>query len=181
MTDSKNNLYLISGPPGSGKSTIADALAASFAFGIHIHCDDIYNMVKGGYQLPWDDKDGFLMDTMFDACIEVCKTYLSKGFVCVIDYVFHHNQLLSFIKKLNKPLSLTILLPEVDVNIDRDKNRTWTIGEERIEFYNHYYQQEMPRFKQFILDNTNLSPEATCQHILKTNLLSSEALCQRLM
>lgn len=44
-------VYIISGPPGAGKSTTADLLAKSLSKSFHLNCDDIYNMVQGGYKI----------------------------------------------------------------------------------------------------------------------------------
>ncbi len=77
--------YILTGPPGAGKSTLANSLATKLEKGLHLHCDDIYNMVKGGYKAPWDDNDDILKNLMFSSALKIIETYQSQGFACVVD------------------------------------------------------------------------------------------------
>lgn len=169
--------YIITGSPGSGKSTAAEKLASHFELGIHIQGDSIYNMVKGGYRYPWDDKDEFLMQTMFDAMAQIHKVYFQKGFIPVIDYVFSIEQLSYLISKLEGEISLTILLPDRLVNIERDKNRVWSIGKERVAFYHQYFSILKNQLSTHILDNSQMSIENVCSHILEKSPILSKDLC----
>ncbi len=171
-----NKTYIITGPPGSGKSTISSYLAAQFELGIHIHCDDIYNMVKGGYLYPWDDKDNFLMGTMLESASEIQKVYSSKGFNCVIDYVLHLEQLKSLIANINSNVSLTILLPDDETNAERDASREFTIGKERVSFYNNYFKKMSSSISSFVIDNSNLKVEELGQMILSRHTYSTDEL-----
>jgi hypothetical protein len=56
--------------------------------------------------------------------------------------VFSLEQLREFIEKLSGKLVLRILLPSVEVNDDRDKDRQWVVGEERVRKYNHEFADE---------------------------------------
>ena len=130
-------------------------------------------MVKGGYKFPWDDTDGFLMDTMFEAARSVNSTYATKGFITVIDYFFKLEQLRDFIKEIKGDICLTILLPDCDTNIIRDENRQWTIGAERIKFYNDYYSRIKDKCANFILDNSSMELEDVVQKIRQAPKYSS--------
>ena len=54
----ENCVYIISGPPGVGKSTVSKELAYSFNKSAVIEGDMIYLMIKSGLVAPWKD-DGF--------------------------------------------------------------------------------------------------------------------------
>lgn len=171
-----SNVYIITGPPGSGKSTLSSYLASRFDLGIHIHCDDIYNMVRGGYKFPWDDADGFLMNTMFDATVELQKVYTAKKFHCVIDYVFDLDQLQGLLKVIEAPVSLIVLLPDCDTNISRDHSREHSIGGDRVKFYNDYFNQISSTLKDFIIDNSEMSIEEASKKIIAMKSHSSASL-----
>ncbi|MBP6219098.1 MAG: hypothetical protein KA436_10980 [Oligoflexales bacterium] len=161
-----STIYIITGTPGSGKSTASDQLALGFERGIHIQGDSIYNMVHGGYKYPWEDKDEFLTQTMLDAMVQVHRVYSARGFVSIIDYVFSIDQLCYFISQMEGDISLTALLPDCSINVERDKHRTWTIGEERVIFYHRYFETVKEQLAVYALDNSQMSVDDTCSSIL---------------
>jgi chloramphenicol 3-O-phosphotransferase len=48
-----NQIILMSGPPGAGKSAVAEALCERFDRMLHVQVDDLRHMVKAGYRHPW--------------------------------------------------------------------------------------------------------------------------------
>ena len=48
-------VVILTGPPGAGKSTVADVLARQSEMpAVHLHSDDFYDRyIKSGYVLPW--------------------------------------------------------------------------------------------------------------------------------
>jgi predicted ATPase len=172
--------FIVTGPPGSGKSTLCDKLALSFDRGLRLHCDDIYNMVKGGHKSPWDDLDGTLRGLMFDACQSIMKTYRAGRFEVVVDYVFSTDELQRFVAKIPGEIVLVVLFPELSVNIHRDKNRQWTIGEERVRHYQQVFEEKRKIFAPFVLDNTSMSVEDCVNAVKKIPGISSNELLAKL-
>ena len=158
-------VYIISGSPGVGKSTVSQQLASSFEKAIHTNCDGIYNMVKGGYKAPWNDPDKTLHNAMCDAAASIVDIYSQIGFSCVVDYVFFVEELLNLIPKIKtkNQFSVIYLMPSLEVNIQRDKNfgRDYVMGRERIEIYHKDFLQLTKKVKSFTIDNTNLSVDET--------------------
>ena len=50
-----NQIILLSGPPGAGKSSVAEALCERYDRMLLIEVDDIRHMVRAGYRHPWVD------------------------------------------------------------------------------------------------------------------------------
>ncbi|MGA5064869.1 AAA family ATPase [Streptomyces exfoliatus] len=119
---------LLSGIPGSGKSTVAAALAARFAMSAHIEVDELQNLiVRGGH---WPDPDGdpeadrqiFLRAR--NACL-LADSFVTAGFLPVVDDVVvrrsHHDFYRSQVKA--GPLHVVFLTPGPDKAWERNNAR----------------------------------------------------------
>ena len=82
----ENCVYIISGPPGVGKSTVSKELAYSFDKSAVIEGDMIYLMIKGGLVAPWED-NGFYVDLFWDNIISLTNNFIDRGITVVIEYV----------------------------------------------------------------------------------------------
>ena len=105
----ENCVYIISGPPGVGKSTVSKELAYSFDKSAVIEGDLIYLMIKGGLVTPWED-EGYYMDLFWDNIISLTNNFITRGISVVIEYVIFEYQLkkiASFLKE--KQVGLKIL------------------------------------------------------------------------
>ena len=80
-----NNLYIITGPAGVGKSTISYQIAKSKIKSTLIDGDSIYNQVVGGYVSAW--KKGNHLDIFWKICFDIIKTYLEDGYDVIFNYI----------------------------------------------------------------------------------------------
>ena len=157
--------FIITGAPGVGKSTVCDKLAKSFPLGLHLECDWIYNMVKGGYTPPWDDNDRFLTKTMFKAAQATLKTYAQAGFETVVNYVFEEQELIDFVRGVSAPITLAILHSNLATNICRDLPRQYSIGEERVKYYNAIFENYASQWPVFAINTSHLTVEESVERI----------------
>lgn len=67
------NLYIITGPAGVGKSTISQDLAKKNLKSALIEGDDIYHQVIGGYAQAWKSENH--LKTFWKICINIIKIY----------------------------------------------------------------------------------------------------------
>lgn len=172
-------IYIISGPPGAGKSTVCNKLMQRFPNGFHLQCDDIYNMVKGGYKAPWDDNDDRLKNLMFEGAHKLIETYAAAKFYVAVDYVFSLAQLQFFIAKISEPIVLSILLPSLKANLSRDQNRKWVVGENLVANY-HSEFANIKSLSPYFIDTTAMAVDEVVEEILKLNSQSSTDLLKQL-
>ncbi|EFM32458.1 AAA family ATPase [Streptococcus mitis] len=121
----ENCVYIISGPPGVGKSTVSKELAYSFKKSAVIEGDMIYLMIKGGLVAPWED-DGYYMDLFWDNIISLINNFIDRGITVVIEYVIFEEQLkkiATFLKEKQISLKYCILLAEEETLKKRDSLR----------------------------------------------------------
>lgn len=169
MHNMNRKLFLISGPPGSGKSTLARAIAQHFKKSIHIECDSLYNMVQGGHKKPWEDGADVLFSLMYNALISQAVIYLQAGFVIVSDYVWSPKELLFLFNQIG-PGNLfypVFLLPKKIINLERDLNREYSVGSERVAESWEDFEKWKPICPEIFFDNSSISVNEMSKNIIE--------------
>ena len=69
-------IVLMSGPCGTGKTTISRILAENSPAQqtVHMHTDDFYSYIRRGYIEPWRDGSGDQNDTVISAAAACAET-----------------------------------------------------------------------------------------------------------
>ncbi len=120
-----NCVYIISGPPGVGKSSVSEELAYSFDKSAVIEGDSIYLMIKSGLVAPWED-DGYYMDLFWDNVISITNNLLARDMTVIINYVLFEEQIKKmkeFLKTKQVNLKYCVLLAEEQTLKERDLSR----------------------------------------------------------
>ena len=118
-------VYIISGPPGVGKSSVSEELAYSFDKSAVIEGDSIYLMIKSGLVAPWED-DGYYMDLFWDNVISITNNLLARDMTVIINYVLFEeqiNKMKEFLKTKQVNLKYCVLLAEEQTLKERDLSR----------------------------------------------------------
>lgn len=117
-----SSLYIITGPPGVGKTTISKSIANSLGKSVLLEGDDIYHHVVGGYVSPW--KEGNHLELFWKVSINTIKTYLESDYDVVFNYIINLEDLNMF-KNISKEYStkFIVLLSNEDTLLKRDKER----------------------------------------------------------
>lgn len=124
---------LLSGIPGSGKSTVAAALAARFAASAHIEVDALQGLIVNGGRWPSPERDEEADRQIFlrarNACL-LADSFVAAGFLPVIDDVVVRRAHLDFYRSRIAvgPLHCVVLAPGAakagERNLARDKTLT---------------------------------------------------------
>ncbi len=109
MNDVAGHILLLSGHPGSGKTTIAEALAHLPGVPkVHLHSDDFWGYIKYGHIDPWLPESLQQNRMIMEIAAEVAGRYASHGYFVVLDGVVRPSWLPAF-KALGLPLHYLVL------------------------------------------------------------------------
>lgn len=162
--------WLITGIPGSGKSTIARMLAASFPRGANIEGDRLQEWIASGAVWPsaksTPEADRQIALNRRNQCL-LARSFAEAGFVPVIDYVVVNRTLITDYQRLlaGLDLRLVVLAPGRETALQRDRDR----AEKTVAEVWTYLEDELVRElggTGIWVDSRNQRPEETLAEIL---------------
>ena len=116
------SLYILTGPPGVGKTTISNELAQSLDKSVVIEGDDIYNQVINGYISPW--KEGNHLEIFWKICLNIIDMYLNNNYNVIFNYIISPENLNILKNKFkNYTLRFSVLLANKETLLARDSKR----------------------------------------------------------
>ncbi len=165
------SIYLITGPAGSGKSSVAKTLAKKLNRSAVIEVDKLRAMIVGGYVRPWphnEEVESQLSLAAKNAC-DMALNFTEKYFTVFIDDVVGRKlleQYSEFFK--DKNFKTFVLLPSVESLLKRfdDRGDNKELRERTIELHKKFIEQK-DKLDWRIIDSTNQSLEETVGEIYK--------------
>ena len=169
-------IFVLSGPPASGKSTMAPALLQNYPHGLHIPVDTLRNWVASGKSDPigsWDDETEHQFRLARQGAAQLAITYADAGFAVAIDDVITPEHFQSHYAphfEESQPFQV-MLLPQVDVARARNAMRrkdenTSSLNDLILNWHNHVSQFDLASLGWHVIDGSGLSVEETVSEIL---------------
>jgi len=163
-------IYLISGIPGAGKTTVAGLLARRFERGVHIESDRLQELiVTGGLWPDGEPHDEALRQLRLRGrhASMLADSFFAAGFTPVVDDVVIGARLGEFRSDIRaRPLRFVLLAPRAEVVRARDIAREGKHVFDRWGHLDKAMRAETPRLGLW-LDSSAQTAEETAEEILR--------------
>lgn len=168
-------IWILTGPAGAGKTTVADALCARYAKALHIPVDELRNWVRSGYATPLGGADREQVVAQFRLARR-CATYIAMeysaaGYAVVVDDIVGKIARETFEPLVQAGARRVLLLPSLDVALARNRARTnksvdTAVLEPATRGLHAYMARENIGPGWTVIDSTSLSVEETVDAIV---------------
>ena len=116
-------IWLVTGAPGAGKSTVSNALCRRFPLAVHIPVDDVRDWVRSGFSSPveWTAETSRQFVLARRGAARIAADYADAGFVAVVDDVVRELELDQYTDHLgNSKLRKVLLNPRLETVLARN-------------------------------------------------------------
>ena len=160
----------LTGPTGSGKSTVGERVAKSFERCVNINTDHVKHMIVSGfYEDPSLPAGGDFTEWELtgESIGLLAANFLDKGYSVVINGAIHK----SAWQRIEESVNIThklLLMPELDENIVRDNGRSEQDAMGTPAVIEHHKMFSTAEYYQAFqeIDTTNQSVNETVQQVL---------------
>lgn len=125
-------VIILTGPAGVGKSSVAAALCERFDRMVHVEVDALRHMVRAGYRHPWltDEQAEEQRQLAVRNAAAIARECIATRYAVVIDDVIppdateHYREALAGIEA---SVHFITLLPSLEIALERDAGRSGSI------------------------------------------------------
>jgi cytidylate kinase len=160
------SVFVVTGPPASGKTTLARMLAERRERSVHLHADDFWQFVVGGYVEPWLSEAQTQNAVVMRAVCGAANDFASGGYAVVLDGVLGPWFLSTLTDRCSPAafaIDYLILLPPLEDVLRKLAIRVghgFTSETATVKMYREF-ERSIAGFERHVLDTGGMTPEDT--------------------
>jgi predicted kinase len=172
MARSSEPILILTGAPGSGKTTVAALLAQTAASAVHLQSDCFFHFIASGYVEPWKGESHVQNTTVMHIVGQAATGYAGAGYHTIIDGIvsprWFFEPLRASLAASGFQVAYAVLRPPLEVAIERAGSRSpGRLSQPAVieQLWRDF--ADVGALEAHAIDNGALSAEETCELVAR--------------
>lgn len=170
MTDARGRTLILTGPPGSGKTTVAELVATRFERAVHIESDDFFRFIRSGYVAPWKTESHQQNEVVIRIVGDVATSYAEAGYVTIVEGIippgWFYERFHDRLRDAELEVATTILRPSLTTCTSRaGKRASRPLADPAVVEHLWNGFADLGALERYVIDNDAQDPEDTADAV----------------